>query len=596
MRLFNKVVSLVLTVFIVLGAFGMVAVSAASVAKNVNYAGAVLNADKPYLMVTENKAVPTTLASAKSTPPEGYVLLATFDPATATLTYNHGYEKVTLDGGLVPELGWQSYVEMQPDGLGYLRGIKADGNLTLDLNGYNNALYANWNAPIKNTQVRAIEVDGNFTVKGNGHFKITAHAPFSDNGMTYHGFGIKATGDINILGGSLLIYNYPYNTPCGTTTFLHAGGKITFDKATVILRTPRWADYTTKYNKAVTYKSGDYTVTQEDYIEICNALGHYADRGFEYGNKYNQTFTYTGTKFFSVKFLDANGIEIGEDEKRQNNYVDLSEYAFGDPENPITEWYTDKDCTIPAKNFSIADNTKLYSKYVVKSEEESNRPDNMPEILATDHYAYVMGREGNKICPEDYITRAEVATIYYRLLTSKAREGNSTKANAFDDIKTTDWYCTAVSTLSRMGIINGRSENVFAPDALITRAEFATITARLSEKEVEGESMFDDTKGHWAEANINKAATFGWIVGENGVFRPDDNITRAEVMTIVNRVLGRLPETKDDLLDVMITWTDNNPDAWYYLAVQEATNSHNCTIKEDGVHEKWTSLTETPEF
>ena len=395
-----------------------------------------------------------------------------------------------------------------------------------------------------------------------------------------------------------MIYNYPYNTPCGKTTFLHADGKITFDKATVILRTPRWADYTIKYNKAVNYKEGDYTVTQEDYIEICNALGHYADRGFEYGNKHNQTFTYKGAKTFSIKFLDANGIEIGEDEKRQNNYVDLADYSFGDPENPITEWYTDKECTVPAKNFAVTDNTKLYSKYVLEAAEETGDvgADKIPEILTRDHYAYVMGREGNRICPEDKITRAEVATIYYRLLSVKEREKNSTKSNGFDDVETDDWFCTAISTLSRMGIISGRSASAFQPDALITRAEFATITSRLSAEEVEIENTFTDVNGHWAGEYISKAAARGWILGENGKFRPDDYITRAEVMTIVNRVLGRLPEGEADLLDGMKIWSDNDPNAWYYLAVQEATNSHEYARKEDGVHEKWTGFAETPDF
>ena len=152
---------------------------------------------------------------------------------------------------------------------------------------------------------------------------------------------------------------------------------------------------------------------------------------------------------------------------------------------------------------------------------------------------------------------------------------------------------TEVSTLASLDIVKGRGLDTFAPKANITRSELATIFARMVDVEFDGKQLFNDIAGHWAESYINEAATAGWIVGYNNMFSPDDNITRAEVMTMVNNVLNRKPETKDDLIDGMLTWVDNaNENAWYYLAVQEATNSHTYEKKADGEYEKWTALTE----
>ena len=152
------------------------------------------------------------------------------------------------------------------------------------------------------------------------------------------------------------------------------------------------------------------------------------------------------------------------------------------------------------------------------------------------------------------------------------------------------WHNTAISTLAAMGILEGRSETCFDPNAPITRAEFAAICARFSTEDNVSGTSFTDIKGHWAEKEIQEAASLGWILGrDDGTFGPDLPITRAEAMTMINRVLCRLPETEDDLLEDMIVWPDNQPDTWYYLAVQEATNSHDFQRKDD-VHERWTAL------
>ena len=153
------------------------------------------------------------------------------------------------------------------------------------------------------------------------------------------------------------------------------------------------------------------------------------------------------------------------------------------------------------------------------------------------------------------------------------------------------WYATAVATMQAMGIVEGRSPSAFDPEAPITRGEFAAIAARFDSAPYDGADRFTDIGGHWAAEYINQAAVKGWVEGQpDGSFAPDRSISRAEAMTLVNRVLGRLPETADDLLDGMITWPDNPPDAWYYLAVQEATNSHDYERKADTVHETWTGL------
>ena len=150
-----------------------------------------------------------------------------------------------------------------------------------------------------------------------------------------------------------------------------------------------------------------------------------------------------------------------------------------------------------------------------------------------------------------------------------------------------------MSTLNSLEIVKGRSEDIYATDEFITRAEFAAVAARFSNAEYNGEDKFSDIDGHWAQDYINRAAELWWIVGENGIFRPDDYITRAETVTLVNRVLCREPENTEDLLYEMKTWGDNSDtDAWYYTAIQEATNSHNYTMKKDGIHEKWISLRE----
>ena len=225
-------------------------------------------------------------------------------------------------------------------------------------------------------------------------------------------------------------------------------------------------------------------------------------------------------------------------------------------------------------------------------------PDDVPTGLnGDDHYAYIVGYPDSTVRPQNGITRAEVATIFFRLLTDETRNANSTKSNSYSDVAAGAWYNHAVSTLSAMGIVKGDSQGKFNPNAPITRAEFAAIAARFDDKANTTAVDFSDIASHWAKDEISAAANNGWINGyTDGTFRPNNKITRAEAMTLVNRVLKRLPETAEDLHNDMIKWSDNSDtSAWYYLAVQEATNSHYYDIKENK-HEKWSKLRETRDW
>ena len=227
-------------------------------------------------------------------------------------------------------------------------------------------------------------------------------------------------------------------------------------------------------------------------------------------------------------------------------------------------------------------------------------PDDVPTGLnGDDHFAYIVGYPNGNVEPNGNITRAEVATIFFRLLTEEVRTANSTQSNSLSDVTRGQWFNHAVSTLSSMGIVKGHNDGTFAPNAPITRAEFAAIAARFDDKNTDTSSKFTDIASHWAKNEIGIAANKGWINGyPDGTFRPNQYITHAEAMTLVNRVLNRLPENGSALLDSMIKWPDNSDaSAWYYLAVQEATNSHAYSDKsKDDKYEKWTTIRETRDW
>ena len=253
---------------------------------------------------------------------------------------------------------------------------------------------------------------------------------------------------------------------------------------------------------------------------------------------------------------------------------------------------------------NVVDNHTIHATFARKHTPTPSTPtveipdDDALGLNTTDHFAYIVGYGNGEVRPQNNITRAEVATIFFRLLTDDVRAENLTKTNRYSDVAATSWYNTAVSTLSSMGIITGYPDGTFRPNAAITRAEFAAIAARFDNDGDKTAAKFSDIATHWAKDEISIAYNNGWITGyPDGTFGPQRDITRAETMTLVNRVLNRQPETEDDLLPNMTVWTDNaNPKAWYYLAVQEATNSHYYEFKTNSQYEKWTELRETRDW
>lgn len=254
----------------------------------------------------------------------------------------------------------------------------------------------------------------------------------------------------------------------------------------------------------------------------------------------------------------------------------------------FTGWYADKALTDKITNVKMTGNKTVYAGW---------KATGVPDMLnGDDHDAYVIGYPDGNVHPQGNISRAETTTIFFRLLKADTRDGNLTAENVFADVANGKWFNKAVSTMAKLGIVKGRSAETFAPDAPITRAEFAAICARFNTKPTNTSNSFSDISGHWAEAEIERAVAFGWIAGyPDGTFRPDTYITRAEAMTMINRVLCRMPQDEKDLLRTMVVWPDNKPTDWHYLAVQEATNSHEFERK-GAVNEKWTKLTSAPDW
>lgn len=241
--------------------------------------------------------------------------------------------------------------------------------------------------------------------------------------------------------------------------------------------------------------------------------------------------------------------------------------------------------------------TTSWSKAEKDAETVRNYRGSTPDLLnGDDHFAYVVGYQDGCVHPNALITRAETATIFFRLLKDDVRDDNLRTSNTFADVSNDYWANTAISTMAGLGIVQGRSSTAFDPNASITRAEFAAICARFDTGKSSGTQTFSDIKGHWAQSYIERAAELGWIKGfEDGTFRPNDCITRAQAMTMINRVLNRIPEDASDLLPDMNVWPDCNPGDWFYLAVQEATNSHNYKHKA-GNYETWISMKQDPDW
>jgi uncharacterized repeat protein (TIGR02543 family) len=227
---------------------------------------------------------------------------------------------------------------------------------------------------------------------------------------------------------------------------------------------------------------------------------------------------------------------------------------------------------------------------------DGTTPPSTPALNRDDHYAYLVGYPDGMVHPERNITREEAATIFFRLLTDETRDAYKSARSAYPDVDAARWSNEEISTLSRAGILTGYPDGSFRPAAPMTRAEFTAIAARFDGGNATTGTVFGDTAGHWAQSYIDRAYALGWVTGyEDGSFRPDRDVTRAEVATLINRALERRVESAEDLLPDMRVWPDNaDTAAWYYFDMQEASNSHAYERKSDGVGEKWTAILKTP--
>ena len=311
------------------------------------------------------------------------------------------------------------------------------------------------------------------------------------------------------------------------------------------------------------------------YEKATSSGGGYSSGGGSSSSKYTLHYESNGgTSYKDESYSSGTTVTLDKAPVRES-------YTF-------TGWYADKALTDKITNVKMTGNKTVYAGWVATG---------VPDMLnGDDHDAYVIGYPDGNVHPQGNISRAETATIFFRLLKADTRDGNLTAENVFADVANGKWFNKAVSTMAKLGIVKGRSAETFAPDAPITRAEFAAICARFNTKPTNTSNSFSDISGHWAEAEIERAVAFGWIAGyPDGTFRPDTYITRAEAMTMINRVLCRMPQDEKDLLRTMVVWPDNKPTDWYYLAVQEATNSHEFERK-GAVNETWTKLTSAPDW
>lgn len=315
--------------------------------------------------------------------------------------------------------------------------------------------------------------------------------------------------------------------------------------------------------------------------------------------------------FWEVTFDANNGSETPWDVQHLpfENNVDKV-YASEPEDEPTRPGYTFKCWTLDGEPYDFNTEVTANITLVAQWKQNISLPGNIiipadatPALNKDDHVAYIIGYEDGTVRPNNSITRAEVATIFFRLLTDDARAHYWSQTNSYSDVHSGDWFNNAVSTMSAAGIITGYPDGTFRPNAPITRAEFAAIVARFSDQSAKYLGTFSDVSyTHWASGSIALAAKFGWVTGyEDNTFKPDQSITRAEAMTITNRILERAVE-EDHMLPDMVTWTDNRPDAWYYEAVQEATNSHTyarvakLVPDQSYCYEEWLKIEANPDW
>ena len=444
-------------------------------------------------------------------------------------------------------------------------------------------------------------------IRNCGMIEIGADTVITNNGSkTQYGGGIRNYGEITVSAGAQLynnhalmagddIYNGTYKSSVGKITFAPVGDGWILDDCKEEHPIVGWYHdgKEKRWNgdgKDTEYYADEYEVKAE---AVSDALALKA----AHGQFCNVTYEVTG----DIP-SDAGARPADAKVKKGGNYTVAPVQTTSQSRYTFSGWRINGSGDVVTEIKDIQQDVKLIGVWTRRSSGGgggSSRPtvdipDDVPTGLnGDDHFAYIVGYPNGNVEPNGNITRAEVATIFFRLLTEEVRTANSTQSNSLSDVTRGQWFNHAVSTLSSMGIVKGHNDGTFAPNAPITRAEFAAIAARFDDKNTDTSSKFTDIASHWAKNEIGIAANKGWINGyPDDTFRPNQYITRAEAMTLVNRVLNRLPENSSDLLDSMIKWPDNSDaSAWYYLAVQEATNSHAYSDKsKDDKYEKWTTI------
>lgn len=303
---------------------------------------------------------------------------------------------------------------------------------------------------------------------------------------------------------------------------------------------------------------------------------------------------YYDLDFHTLTFDTMGGSKIAPETVRHGLTV-------AKPKDPVNGgywfdgWYTDKTYRTPY-NFAtpLTQDTTIYAKWFLIVLPGVTVKKNTPKLNTADHFAYVQGYPDGTVKPAGNITRAETAAILFRLMDDASRKTYYSTKSGFRDVASGSWYNTYVATLNNAGVITDSSNGYFRPNEAITRAELAAMLAKFSETTGAANYFNDVSAKYWAANAIAICAKLGWITGyPDGTFRPDKNVTRAELMAMINRATGRAPKSADAFLPGMKTWIDNTADKWYYLDVQEATNSHSYTVKGS---ETWTALTSDPNW
>lgn len=303
---------------------------------------------------------------------------------------------------------------------------------------------------------------------------------------------------------------------------------------------------------------------------------------------------YYDLDFHTLTFDTMGGSKIAPETVRHGLTV-------AKPKDPVNGgyifdgWYTDKTYRTPY-NFAtpLTQDTTIYAKWFLIVLPGVTDKKATPKLNTSDHFAYVQGYPNGTVKPAGNITRAETAAILFRLMDDASRKTYYSTKSGFRDVASGSWYNTYVATLNNAGVITDSSNGYFRPNEAITRAELAAMLAKFSETTGAANYFNDVSARYWAANAIAICAKLGWITGyPDGTFRPDKNVTRAELMAMINRATGRAPKSADAFLPGMKTWIDNTSDKWYYLDVQEATNSHSYTVKGS---ETWTALTSDPNW